>query len=289
MREQAAAVADARQTTMDLTVTRPHPNPLPEGEGTELTTLPPAGEGTNPAQLSFTTWRVNDYDLTIQHNEAVALVCEHLGVTATRVEPFFDGTLGQRLVKIVPLNHPLSPLDCEALANELKTRADEQRDIVLVCLGIEQKAREWVDKHNRNHPVNKIDVIELRTDRKMGGVFQHEPMSVALTARREGKRDKAKLVVEISEVVSPTILKRLSAQDGVLRAEVADWRAVVDCVLIDSDYDGAVFNVTLSDVPPRKQDLVAGRDELPAPRAGATVAVKVIDTLGEELVTLAKT
>jgi DNA modification methylase len=278
MREQESALGDARQATMDLSGGgHPHPDPLPDGEGAE------------PAQLSFTTWRVNDYDLTIQHNEAVALVCEHLGVTASRVEPFFDGTLGQRLVKIVPLNHPLSPLDCEALGNEIKTRADEQRDIVLVCLGIEQKAREWVDRHNRNHPVNKIDVVELRTDRKMGGVFQHEPMSVALTAQREGKGDKARLVVEISEVVSPTILKRLSAQDGVLRAEVADWRAVVDCVLIDSDYDGAVFNVTLADVPPRKQDLVAGRYELPAPRAGATVAVKVIDMLGEELLTLAKT
>ena len=279
MREQAAAVADARQAVMDLSGgSHPHPNPLP-----------PAGEGTLPAQLSFTTWRVNDYDLTIQHNEAVALVCEHLGVTAMRTEPFFDGTLGQRLVKIVPLNHPLSPLDCEALANELKTRADEQRDVVLVCLGIEQKAREWVDKHNKNHPVNKIDVIELRTDRKMGGVFQHEPMSVALTVQPAGKGDKARLVVEISEVVSPTILKRLLAQDGVLRAEVADWRAVVDCVLIDSDYDGAVFNVTLADVPPRKQDLAAGRYELPAPRAGALVAVKVIDMLGEEVLTLTKT
>ena len=45
-----------------------------------------------------------------------------------------------------------------------------------------------------------------------------------------------------------------------------------------------VFNVALADVPERKQDLVAGRYELPAPPAGSTVAVKIIDMLGEELV-----
>lgn len=39
---------------------------------------------------------------------------------------------------------------------------------------------------------------------------------------------------------------------------------------------------TLADVPERKQDLVMGRYELPAPPVGATVAIKVIDMLGEE-------
>jgi DNA modification methylase len=51
-----------------------------------------------PAQLSFTTWRVNDYDLAIQHNEAVNLACEHIGVTRTLADSFFDGVLGKKLV-----------------------------------------------------------------------------------------------------------------------------------------------------------------------------------------------
>jgi hypothetical protein len=37
--------------------------------------------------------------------------------------------------------------------------------------------------------------------------------------------------------------------------------------LIDTAYDGAVFNAALADVPERKQDLVARRYELPPPRA----------------------
>ena len=57
---------------------------------------------------------------------------------------------------------------------------------------------------------------------------------------------------------------------------------MVDCILIDANHDGVVFNVTLADVPERKQDLVAGRYELPAPPVGSVVAVKVIDMLGEE-------
>ena len=62
-----------------------------------------------PAQLSFAVYRVNDYDLQIQHNEAVNLACDHLGVTRSRTDRFFDGALGKKLVKIVLFNHPLTP------------------------------------------------------------------------------------------------------------------------------------------------------------------------------------
>ncbi|MBT3067334.1 site-specific DNA-methyltransferase [Rhodoferax sp. U11-2br] len=231
-----------------------------------------------PCQLTFSTWRVNDYDLHIQHNEAVELACEHLGIMRTRTDPYFDGTRGKMLVKIIPLNHPLTPLDLEALRSELKNRPEEERDLLVVSLGQEHKAREWVEHYNHNRPINKIHLIELRTDRKAGGFIKHEPMSVQASVQREGD----KLIVTIADVVSPSIIARLDLQEGIFRAQIPDWRAVVDCVLIDADHDGAVFNVTLADVPERKQDLVAGRYELAAPPVGSVVAVKVIDMLGEE-------
>lgn len=105
-------------------------------------------------------------------------------------------------------------------------------------------------------------------------------MSVQATAERDGD----KLIVTIADVVSPSIIARLDLQEGIFRAQIPDWRAVVDCILIDSNHDGAVFNVTLADVPERKQDLVKGRYEVAAPPAGAVVAVKVVDMLGEERV-----
>lgn len=232
-----------------------------------------------PCQLAFTTWRVNDYDLQIQHNEAVELACEHLGITRRRTDPFFDGDQGQRLAKIVPFNHPLTPLDLETIRTELKARPEEERDILVVSLGIEHAARDWLDHYNQNRPINKMHLVELRSDRKSGGFLRHEPMTAQVTIRREGD----KLVIEIADVVSPSILQRLNKEAGVFRAEIPDWRAVVDCVLIDSHYDGQVFNVAFADVPERKQDFVAGRYELPAPKVGACVAVKIIDMLGEEL------
>jgi len=58
---------------------------------------------------------------------------------------------------------------------------------------------------------------------------------------------------------------------------------MVDCVMIDSAYGGSVFNITLSDVPEKKNDLVTGKYELPAPDGKTTIAVKIIDMLGEEV------
>ena len=53
-------------------------------------------------------------------------------------------------------------------------------------------------------------------------------------------------------------------------------------VMIDSSYDGQVFNITLADVPEKKNDLVVGKYQVEA-KKGSTVAVKVTDMLGEEV------
>lgn len=232
----------------------------------------------NPFQLSLSLWRVNDYDLQIQHNEAVNLVCEYVGITRTRADNYFDGTYSGNLVKIIPFNHPLTPLDLEDVKAELKRRPEEERNITLVSLGMELAAKKAIEDHNRNRPINRIEVIELRTDKRYGGIIRHEPLSASVEIQRKDDR----IIVEVNDVFSPTILQRLDMQEGVFRAKIEDWRAVVDCIMVDTDYDGEVFNVALSDIPPRKQDLVEGRYEIPGARKGATVAVKIIDMLGEE-------
>ena len=58
---------------------------------------------------------------------------------------------------------------------------------------------------------------------------------------------------------------------------------MVDSVMVDTAYDGKVFNVTYSDVPERKSDLVVGEYELDVPKRKTTVAVKITDMLGEEI------
>jgi hypothetical protein len=233
----------------------------------------------SPAALSFSVYRVNDYDLQVQHNEAVNLAVEHIGIDRTKTDSFFDGTLGRRLVKIVPFHHPLTPLDLQLLQDELRVRPDEDRDVVVFCLGKELAADAWLEEYNQHRPVNKIEVIELRTDQKYGKFFVHQPAQAEVNVARED----GQIVVEIEDFLSPTIVERLEMDLPLFQARVTDWRAMVDCVMIDTAYDGEVFNIALSDVPERKTDLVDGRYALPAPDGPTTVAVKIVDMLGEEV------
>ncbi len=240
-------------------------------------------EEPRPAQLAFSIYRVNDYDLQIQHNEAVNLACEHIGIKRTKSDTFFDGELGKRLVKIVPFNHPLTPLDLEQIKNELAARPDEERDITVVCLGKELAVDGWLADWNRyrrqkDFP-NKIEIIELRTDPRYGKFFAHQPV----TAKADIQRADGQIKIKIRDFVSPTIVERLKEQAGILTPHIDDWRAMVDTVMIDSSYDGKAFNIALSDVPEKKNDLVAGEYELAAPDGATTVAVKIVDMLGEEV------
>lgn len=236
-----------------------------------------------PAQLSFTVWRVNDYDLQIQHNEAVNLVCEHIGIQRIRSDSYFDGTLGRNLVKIIPFNHPLSPIDLEDIRRELEARPEEDRDITVICLGKELAADAWIEDWNRmrrgQNATNRIDVIELRTDPRYGKFIEHKPATAKVKIARQNKQ----IQVEIEDFISPTIIERLNQQSGVLQPQIEDWRAMVDCVMIDTAFNGKVFNVVCSDVPARKDDFVKGSYTLPAPDSPTVVAVKIIDMLGEEV------
>lgn len=239
-----------------------------------------------PAQYSFSVYRVNDYDLQVQHNEALNLAVEHIGITRTKTDIFFDGTLGKRLVKVVQFNHPLTPLDLEEIKKELGNRPDEERDVVVVCLGKELAVETWLkewNRHRKQGPTtgglpNKIEVIELRSDPKFGGFLVHQPAEAKVNFRVV----KEKLTIEIADFISPTIIERLKNQAGLLSPQIRDWRSMVDSVMIDTAYDGKTFNIVLSDVPERKDDLVGGKYEVAAGK-GSMVAVKITDMLGEEV------
>jgi len=256
-----------------------------------LLPLPGLDEGERPpqpAQLGFSVYRVNDYDLQIQHNEAFNLAVEHLGMTRTKTEAFFDGMLGKKLVKIVPFNHPVTALNLEEVKKELDARPDEGRDVVVVGLGKEIAVDGWLAEWNKlrkqGEMPNKIEVIELRSDPKYGGFFTHE----AAQAKVSFKRVKKGLEITIEDFISPTILERLRQQNKnnpLFQPQVDDWRAMVDSVMIDSAYDGEVFNIALADVPAKKNDLVDGKYVVEVAE-GARVAVKVTDMLGEEVLSV---
>jgi DNA modification methylase len=245
----------------------------------QQTTLDGSDGGETPAQLAFTTYRVNDYDLAIQHNEAVELACEALGVQRSRTDVFFDGTLGRQLVKILPFDHPASPLDIDAVVQEIHNRPAEDRAITVVALGKEAACDVRLAEHNRRGAPNKITLIELRSDPKYGKFFAHQ----ATSAEVHLDRSDSSVRVVIDDFLSPTIVERLSAQQGIVAPRITDWRMMVDSVLIDPAFDGSVFSIGTADVPNKKTDFVVGTYELDPATVGPTIAVKITDMLGEEI------
>jgi len=113
-------------------------------------------------------------------------------------------------------------------------------------------------------------------------VLAHQPARAKVSIKRAG--DKIK--VEIKDFISPTILERLKQQAGILTPQIDDWRAMVDSVMIDTAYNGETFNIALADVPEKKTYLVAGEYELDTPKGETTVAVKITDMLGEEVLVI---
>jgi hypothetical protein len=230
---------------------------------------------------TFAIYKVNNYDLQLLRTEAIELAVQHIGIQRIRTDTLFDGYLGKNLVKIIDFNHPLTLLDLQLLQDELKKRPNEDRDITIVCLGKELAVDPWIDEWNNKHPVNKIKVIELKTDKKYGSFLIHEPGEAKIKIQR---KDENKAVIEIQDFISPTIIERLNIDNKLFKVKIPDFRSMIDCVLIDNSYDSKTFHIVYSDVPERKNDLVKGEYEIEVPKSKIKIAVKIIDMLGEEVI-----
>lgn len=232
----------------------------------------------------FSLYKVNNYDLKILQTEAIELAVQHIGIQRTRTDRFFDGILGKNLVKIIDFNHPLTLLELQLLQDELKKRPDEDRDIIIVCLGKELAVDPWIEEWNKKHPVNKIKVIELKTDKKYGSFLIHKPAEAKIKIERKGN----KAIIEIEDFISPTIIERLKIDNTIFKVKIPDFRSMIDCVLIDTNYDGNTFRIVYSDVPNKKSDLVKGTYEVDIPATQTKIAVKIIDMLGEEVIVVSE-
>ena len=191
--------------------------------------------------------------------------------------------MNRKNICITLIPSPLTPLDLEEVRNELRNRPEEGRDVAVVCLGKELAVDGWLEEWNRlrskgDFP-NKIEAIELRSDPKYGGFFTHEAARASVRFQRSGED----VTTVIEDFISPTILQRLEQQAGpLLRPQITGWRAMVDSVMVDANYNGQVFNICLADVPEKKNDLVAGKYSVKSAE-GARAAVKITDMLGEEV------
>ncbi len=198
------------------------------------------------------------------------------GVQTDRQEAFFDGTLDGTLVKIIDLTKPLTPLDIQTIKDELENRPDESRNITVFCYGTNSSIQAELKEENKRRGVNKIFVRDIGSE----GITTFEPASAEVNFEREGESVK----ITISEYISPTILARMDIDRTIFDEQIEDFRAQIDCVLIDTDYTGEHFKIVESDVPKKKDDFVEEQYTVSLPRPDARVAVKIIDMLGEETV-----
>jgi len=66
----------------------------------------------------------------------------------------------------------------------------------------------WNGLQKGKDAVNRIGVIELRTDPRYGKLIRHKPVRAKVNVARR----KDKIVGEIEDFISPTIIERLQQQ-----------------------------------------------------------------------------
>ena len=72
------------------------------------------------------------------------------------------------------------------------------------------------------------------------------------------------------------LLQKLS----LMEENVEDWRELVESVKVDFNYDSAVLNPSVVDIP-EEDELVSG--SYPIPEDAGTIQVKITDLLSESL------
>lgn len=221
----------------------------------------------------FELHNVNHYDVFRNPVQAKELLLEALEVQKLEFSTVFDGEKDGRMVKIMPVNR-------------IATRADLNELIA----GFDYKAWERKQKESPNWPVERITLVCMGHEPDLAAQLQlaAKPFRVDVEvvdilrdkADLEFKRDsQAKLALKKGELIIESfypmnLLQKLSLQ----KESVKDWRELVESVLIDWNYDGAVLQPAVVDIP-GKDDLVKGAYKVPV-EAG-TVRVKITDLLSE--------
>lgn len=242
--------------------------------------------------LGFKVFNVNDYD--IFHNEAAAkaTIMDVYGIEPLK-RSYFDGTLDGDFVKVLPLNRVLGKLDIRSLLKGISDEMDSftkktttkhgeavyRERVSIVCSGLELDAQDFLRKENKTGV--EVKILDILCDTR-DLVFKQHP-----EARLKVQAKDKKLTVEVGAFYSPLLMRKLELENAKRlkkedEAKVSDFRQIIDSVTIDVDYDGELFNAEVMDLP-EKGEVVQGKYEWQYGKKGKyTVAVKIIDVLGEE-------
>jgi len=221
----------------------------------------------------FEVYNVNHYDMFRNPVQAKELLIEALEVQKLEFSTVFDGEKDGRMVKIMPVNR-------------IATRADLNELIA----GFDYKSWERKQNESPNRPVEKISLVCMGHEPDLAARLElaAKPFKVDVEvvdilrdkADLEFKRDsQAKVAIKNDELVIEkffpmNLLQKLSLQ----KESVVDWKELVESVLIDWNYDGAVLQPAVVDIPGKK-DQVKGAYKVPGD--AGTIRVKITDLLSE--------
>ena len=221
----------------------------------------------------YESYNVNHYDVFRNPAQAKDLLIEALEIQKLEMQSTFDGEKDGRMVKIMPVNRIATRADLNELINGFDQKAWQRRQnenptrpvekILLVCMGHEPDLKAQLELGVKPFKID-VQVVDILRDK----------------ANLEFKRDsQAKISLKKGELVIErfypmNLLQKLSME----KENVTDWRELVESILVDWNYDGAVLQPTVVDIP-EKNDLVAGRYVVPE-NAG-TIRVKITDLLSE--------
>lgn len=244
------------------------------------------------ASAGFKVFNVNEYDVFKNEVEAKDIIMEMYGIERIR-SGYFDGVLDNSFVKVMPINRVCSKKDIDEVLKGIKDNLGDftaktksrhgesvyQQGVSVFCSGMELDMLDYLKKNNVTGV--DVDVRDILLD-KQTLIFKQKP-EAEITINAGDK----KATVKISDFISPILMRKLEIENGKAlkqeaKAKVDDYRQVIDSVAIDVDYDGNLFNAEIIDVP-AKNELIKGEYVLEYAKKGkTTVAIKIVDVLGEE-------
>lgn len=230
---------------------------------------------TGTQTAGFEVYNVNNYDFFRNPVEAKDLLIQALDIQPFTTDNVFDGELDGRKVKILPTNRIATRADLEGLVANLPYAVyDAHKEenpsaavdhITLVCMGHEPDLKAALESELSEYVVD-VEIVDILRDKKELEFKREAEASVII---EDGK-------LTIKSFYPMNLLQKLSLQ----KESVGDWRELVESVLIDWNYDGAVLEPAVIDIP-EKSGLVAGVYDVPAD--AGRIKVKITDVLSESL------
>lgn len=223
----------------------------------------------------FEVYNVNNYDLFRNPIEARDLILQALEVQPYETSNVYDGEKDGRMIKIMPVNRIATKADLQGIVSNLPYKQFERikeenpgavvLKLTLVCMGHESDLAAALKQELSQYKTD-IDVVDILHDR----------------SDLQFKRDsEAEITIEGNELVIKNFYPLNLMQKLSLDKETVDeWRQLVESVMIDFNYDGAVMQPKTIDLPD-KDKMVVGRYKIPSD--AGIIRVKITDVLSESL------